>query len=239
MLGQTESAPSRSTETLGRREDGSTFAVELDCGEMKHDERTFTLVCVRDISERRAHTEALEHLALHDGLTGLANRTLFGDLLARTLVAAKRANESRAVLMMDLDGFKQVNDTLGHDRGDTLLRQVGERLVATLRESDTIARLGGDEFAILPADSTDLPAAVALALKIQQACEAPFAISGETVHVSPSVGIALSPEHGMTGAELLHRADLAMYAAKRSGAGHAVFSVGMEHQDRRAPVTAT
>jgi diguanylate cyclase (GGDEF)-like protein/PAS domain S-box-containing protein len=228
VLGQAVGAPGRTTETQGRREDGSTFAVELDCGEMKHDEHTFTLVCVRDISERRAHTEALEHLALHDGLTGLANRTLFGELLSRALVAAKRTKDARSVLMMDLDGFKQVNDTLGHDRGDTLLKQVGERLVETLRESDVIARLGGDEFAILPADSSGLPAAMAVALKIQQACEVPFLVNDETVHVSPSIGIAIYPEHGTTSAELLHRADLAMYAAKRSGAGHAVFSVGHE-----------
>ena len=149
--------------------------MELERGEMEHEERTFTLVCVRDISERRAHTQALEHLALHDGLTGLANRTLFSDLLSRTLASARRANEPRAVLMMDLDGFKHVNDTLGHDRGDTLLREVGERLVGTLRESDTVARLGGDEFAILPADTADLSAAVAVALKIQQDASAVYA----------------------------------------------------------------
>jgi len=228
VLTRARGTPNLSTETLGRRADGSTFAVELECGEMQHDERTFTLVCVRDISERRAHTDALEHLALHDGLTGLANRTLFGDLLARSLASARRADEPRAVLMMDLDGFKNINDTLGHDRGDTLLKQVGERLVETLRESDTVARLGGDEFAILPAEATDLQSAVAVALKIQQACELPFTTNGETMHVSPSIGIARFPEHGTTSAELLHRADLAMYSAKRAGDGHAVFVVGQE-----------
>jgi diguanylate cyclase (GGDEF)-like protein/PAS domain S-box-containing protein len=217
--------PNRAIETLGRRQDGSTFAIELERGEIKHEERRLTLACVRDISERRAHTEALEHLALHDGLTGLANRTLFGDLLSRTLASAKRANEPHAVLMMDLDGFKQVNDTLGHDRGDTLLRQVGERLVAALRGGDTVARLGGDEFGILPAETTDLSAAVAMALKIQHVCEPVFTLSDQPVHVSPSIGIALFPEHGSTTRELLHRADLAMYSAKRSGEGHAVFSV--------------
>ncbi len=220
--------PTQTIETLGCRQDGSTFAIELEQGEMKHAERRFTLACVRDISERRAHTEALEHLALHDGLTGLANRTLFCDLVSRTLASAKRANERRAVLMMDLDGFKQVNDTLGHDRGDTLLRQVSERLVATLRAGDTVARLGGDEFAILPENATDLSAAVAVALKIQHVCESGFTIDDETVSVSPSIGIALFPEHGNTTTELLHRADLAMYSAKRSGEGHAIFSVVQE-----------
>jgi diguanylate cyclase (GGDEF)-like protein/PAS domain S-box-containing protein len=226
---QSESS-NRAIETLGARQDGSMFAMELERGEIKHEQRTFTLACVRDISERRAHTEALEHLALHDGLTGLANRTLFSDLLTRTLALAKRANEPRAVLMMDLDGFKHVNDTLGHDRGDTLLREVGERLIVTLREGDTVARLGGDEFAILPAGRADLSAAVAMALKIQQVCERGFTLNGETVHVSPSIGIALFPEHGVTTTDLLHRADLAMYSAKRSGEGHAVFSVMQETQ---------
>jgi diguanylate cyclase (GGDEF)-like protein/PAS domain S-box-containing protein len=215
-------------ETLGCRHDGSIFPMELERGEMKHGDRTFTLASVRDISERRAHTEALEHLALHDGLTGLPNRTLFGNLVSQTLASAKRTDEPRALLVMDLDGFKQVNDLLGHDRGDTLLKQVAERLVDALREGDTVARLGGDEFGILPADASDLSAAAAVALKIQATCEPAFVVSDETVHVSPSIGIALFPEHGTTPAELLHRADLAMYAAKRSGEGHAVFSATQE-----------
>ena len=131
---------------------------------------------------------------------------------------------------MDLDGFKQVNDTLGHDRGDTLLRQLGARLVAALREGDTVARLGGDEFAILAADATDLEGAAAIAWKIQQACEQAFTIDDTIVDVSTSIGIALFPEHGTTTAELLHRADLAMYVAKRSGHGHAVFDAAHERQ---------
>jgi len=204
--------------------------MELKRAEMCHAERRLTLASVRDISERKAQTEALEHLALHDGLTGLANRTLFTDLLSRTLAWAKRTNEPRAVLMMDLDGFKQVNDTLGHDRGDSLLKQVADRLVAALRDGDTVARLGGDEFGILPGDACDLSAAVAVALKVQRACERGFLISGETVHISPSVGIALCPEHGCTTDNLLHRADLAMYAAKRSGQGYAVFTAAQETQ---------
>jgi diguanylate cyclase (GGDEF)-like protein/PAS domain S-box-containing protein len=215
-------------ETLGCRHDGSIFPMELERGEMKHGDRTFTLASVRDISERRAHTEALEHLALHDGLTGLANRTLFGNLVSQTLASARRTDEPRALLVMDLDGFKQVNDLLGHDRGDTLLKQVAERLVGALRDGDTVARLGGDEFGILPADASDLSAAAAVALKIQETCEPAFVVNDETVHVSPSIGIALFPEHGTTPAELLHRADLAMYAAKRSGEGHAVFSATQE-----------
>jgi diguanylate cyclase (GGDEF)-like protein/PAS domain S-box-containing protein len=222
--------PGRAIETLGCREDGSTFPMELERGEVMHGSQKLTLASVRDISERQAHTEALEHLALHDGLTGLANRTLFGDLMSRALKAAKRNDDPHAVLVMDLDGFKQVNDTLGHDAGDTLLKLVGERLVGTLREGDTVARLGGDEFGILPAEATDMSGAAALALKIEQTFQQPFVINREDVRVSPSIGIALFPEHGGTTASLLNSADLAMYAAKRSGVGHAVFDPAHEAQ---------
>jgi diguanylate cyclase (GGDEF)-like protein/PAS domain S-box-containing protein len=223
-------AAGRPIELLGERKDGSTFAMELERRDITYGERSFTLAAVRDISGRKAQTAALEHLALHDDLTGLANRTLFSDRLARSLAMARRKDEPRAVLVMDLDQFKQINDTLGHDRGDSLLKQVGERLVAALPEPDTVARLGGDEFGIVPAEATDLAAAASVAWTIQAACEPGFVLDGRTVHVSPSIGIALFPDHGITSAELLHRADLAMYAAKRSGRGHTVFNAVHETQ---------
>jgi diguanylate cyclase (GGDEF)-like protein/PAS domain S-box-containing protein len=220
----------RATETLGRRCDRSTFPMEVESGEMKHGDRHYTLAVVRDISERKAHLETLEHQALHDDLTGLANRTLFSDHVSQALASAKRSDEPRAVLVMDLNGFKQVNDRLGHDSGNLLLTQVGTRLVGALREIDKVARLGGDEFAILPGDSTDLAAAAAVAWKIEQLCDSDFLINGETAHVSASVGIALFPQHGTTTADLLRRADLAMYDAKRSASGHAVFDAAHEKQ---------
>jgi diguanylate cyclase (GGDEF)-like protein/PAS domain S-box-containing protein len=220
--------PNRGIETRGCRFDGSSFAMELERREVTHGPHSFTLAAVRDISERKAHTDALEHLALHDPLTGLANRALFGDLLARALALARRNGEQRAVLVMDLDGFKLVNDTLGHERGDKLLKQLSERLLAMLRDADAVARLGGDEFAILPAGDTDLAAAVAVAWKIQEACDDGFVFSDEPVAISPSIGIALFPGHGETAKELMHRADLAMYAAKRSGQGHCVFHAVQE-----------
>src|ERR1019366_5473230 len=184
-------AKNRPTETLGCRQDGSTFPMELEHGEMKLGDRSLTLAFVRDISERKAYTEGLEHQALHDGLTGLANRTLFGEHLLQSVASAKRNDESRAVLVMDLDGFKQVS----------------ERLVAALRQNDIIARLGGDEFGILPGGATDLAAAAAVAWKIQQTCMSGFEVRDEVVHVSASVGIAVFPDHGKTTAELLRRAD--------------------------------
>jgi diguanylate cyclase (GGDEF)-like protein len=132
--------------------------------------------------------------------------------------------------VMDLDGFKQVNDMLGHARGDALLTQVGARLVDALREGDTIARLGGDEFAILPGQATDLAAAAEIAWKIQHTCAAGFSLDGEMVHVTASVGIAMFPEHGGTPDELLRRADVAMYIAKRTGSGHAVVDAAQEEE---------
>jgi diguanylate cyclase (GGDEF)-like protein/PAS domain S-box-containing protein len=218
----------RTTETLGRRQDGSTFALEIEHGQLEVGDRSLTLTFVRDISERRAQTEALAHQALHDGLTGLANRTLFAEHVSQALASATRNGESRAILVMDLDGFKRVNDSLGHDQGDRLLKQFTDRLVAATRESDTIARLGGDEFAILPGDATDLPAAAAMVWKLQQTCASGFELDEQLVHVSASIGIAIFPEHGQTPAELLRRADVAMYHAKRSGSGHAIVDDAQE-----------
>jgi diguanylate cyclase (GGDEF)-like protein/PAS domain S-box-containing protein len=223
----------KTTETLGCRQDGSTFPMEVEHGELKLGDRRVTLAFVRDITARKAYTEGLEHQALHDALTGLANRTLFGEHVFQALASAKRSDESRAVLVMDLDGFKQVNDTLGHDQGDSLLKQVAERLKVALRETDTIARLGGDEFAVLPGDATDLAAAAVVAWKIQRTCAAGFKLNETTVHVSASIGIAIFPDHGRTTAELLRRADVAMYIAKRSGSGHAVVDAAQEKQTAR------
>ena len=181
------------------------------------------MISVRDISERKAHTQALEYLALHDGLTGLANRTMFGDLMSRELSTAKRNAEERAVLVMDLDGFKNVNDTLGHDRGDTLLKQVTKRLLATLREGDTVARLGGDEFGILPtAPPTSERRRPSRSKSNRYASEAFTWVMRSSTSRRASAS-PLYPRHGSEAVELLHRADLAMYSAKRSGEGHAVF----------------
>jgi diguanylate cyclase (GGDEF)-like protein/PAS domain S-box-containing protein len=218
----------RMTETLGCRRDGTTFPMEVEHGDLTLGDRSLVLAFVRDISERKAYTEDLQRQALHDSLTGLANRTLFSEHVLKAVAAGKRTNEPRAVLVMDLNGFKQVNDTLGHAQGDNLLKQVGARLVAALREIDTIARLGGDEFAILPGETTDLAGAAELARKIQPTCAEAFLLGDEPVYVTSSVGIAMFPEHGRTTEELLRRADVAMYIAKRSGSGHAVVDAEQE-----------
>jgi diguanylate cyclase len=166
--------------------------------------------------------------ALYDDLTGLANRTLFNDLVTRTLALARRNTERCALLVMNLDGLRQAGDAFGHDHHDALLRQVGERLTATLREADTIARVDGDGFAIMPAQACELTAAAEVAWKIQQACEPEFEVDDQTVQLSANVGIALFPEHGRTTSELLRSAETAMSVAQRSGDGHAVFDAAEE-----------
>jgi diguanylate cyclase (GGDEF)-like protein/PAS domain S-box-containing protein len=217
-------------ETVGRRKDGSCFPVDMETSQTQIGNQMLVIGCIRDVSERKAHIEALGHQALHDPLTGLPNRTLFGDRLNQAIASGERSGEPRSVMVLDLNGFKQVNDTLGHDRGDTILREVGKRLVAALRKTDTIARLGGDEFGILLHGPMGLAAAATSAWKIQRSCEAGFVIDGQVVRPSLSIGIALFPEHGTSTPEVLRHADLAMYDAKRSGRGHAVFDAAHETQ---------
>jgi diguanylate cyclase (GGDEF)-like protein len=176
---------------------------------------------------------ALEkHQALHDALTDLPNRRLFRDRVNQSVVAARRSRVPVAVMIIDLDRFKEVNDTLGHHIGDILLQQVASRLQATLREGDTIARLGGDEFAVLLPSVTGTVAAAAVAEKLVKALEAPFSIRTWTFDIDASIGIAVSPEHGDTVDALMQRADVAMYLAKESRAGFELYSAD---RDRHSP----
>ena len=223
----------RSAESVGRRKDGTTFPMELDLSDVQLGTGAINIACLRDISERQTYTEALQHQALHDNLTGLANRVLFGDRVTQAIRAALRTGESLALLVLDLDEFKQVNDDLGHQHGDRLLKLVSERLLSGLRTGDTVARLGGDEFGILAAGGTDLAGAVTVVWKIQQALEPPFLIDGHTVEVKASIGITLIPDHGDNIDDLLRRADLAMYDAKKSGAGYALFAAEQEETPAR------
>jgi diguanylate cyclase (GGDEF)-like protein/PAS domain S-box-containing protein len=223
----------RSAESVGRRKDGSTFPMELDLSEVRLETGTIHIACLRDISERQTYTDALQHQALHDNLTGLPNRVLFEDRVTQATRAALRSGESLALLVLDLDEFKRVNDTLGHHHGDRLLKLAGERLLGGLRTGDTVARLGGDEFGVLAASGTDLAGAVTVVWKIQQALEPPFLIDGHTVDVKASIGITLIPDHGDNIDDLLRRADLAMYDAKRTGTGYALFAAEQEETPAR------
>jgi diguanylate cyclase (GGDEF)-like protein len=172
----------------------------------------------------RQQAEVNEHQALHDALTGLPNRTLFHDRVGQALSAARREHIPVAVMIMDLDRFKEVNDTLGHSSGDELLKQAGSRLREALRESDTVARLGGDEFGVLLPRVVDSAAAVSVARKLREALEEPFAIHGLALQIEASIGIALYPEHGDDVHSLLQRADVAMYVAKEHPGGCEVYA---------------
>jgi diguanylate cyclase (GGDEF)-like protein len=171
-----------------------------------------------DITERRRAEAEIIHLARHDALTGLANRAEFNVKLESATKRLKRSGGSVTVMMIDLDRFKVVNDTLGHPAGDQLLVEVGRRLRSTVRETDVLARLGGDEFAIIQEDASDQhEAAIALALRIINAISQPFDLSGNRASLGTSIGIVLAPEQGIDPEGLLKRADLALYDVKASG----------------------
>ena len=187
------------------------------------------ILSLRDISERQALEQELRHQAFHDALTGLANRALFEDRLAHALAGARRHDHPIAVLFLDLDDFKTINDSLGHAVGDELLRTAARRIAAEVRVTDTAARLGGDEFAVLLETMDEDTDADAIAARLLEALRAPIHIGGRELRVSASVGLARSD--GAAGVEdLLRNADTAMYAAKDAGKGTAqTFEAGM-HQ---------
>jgi diguanylate cyclase (GGDEF)-like protein len=223
-------------ETIGHRNGGHQFPVDLSVGEMRRDcggdQQHLLIFSIRDITARKQAEAALEHQALHDALTDLPNRVLLHDRLQQAIRAAQRDRTAVALLIMDLDRFKEVNDTFGHHTGDQLLEQLGERLGSVLRGSDTIARLGGDEFAVLLPTAT-LADAHQIAARLLELLEEPFSLGGLQLEIDASIGIALSPEHGTDADTLLRRADVAMYIAKRNGSGHALYSA---EQDQHSPM---
>ncbi|MDO9225508.1 MAG: diguanylate cyclase [Pseudomonadota bacterium] len=163
------------------------------------------------------YSRALESLALHDSLTGLPNRRLLFDRLELSIAHAHRNKSTMAVMYLDLDGFKQINDTLGHDAGDALLRMVAARLEAAVRQEDTVARMGGDEFVIGLWEISHADAVARLASKVIQAVSQPYRMQERSVSVTASVGVGIYPQHGEDVETLLKRADLALHEAKRSG----------------------
>jgi diguanylate cyclase (GGDEF)-like protein len=180
----------------------------------------------------REQVLANEHQALHDVLTGLANRALFHDRVQQSVLLAEREGMEGAVMIMDLDRFKEINDTLGHPKGDTVLREVARRLSLALRETDTVARLGGDEFAVLVPHVPDPASVVQVVEKIQEALDRPFVLQGLALDVRASVGISFFPRHGNDVDTLIQRADVAMYLAKTS---HSRYEVYAAHRDQHSP----
>lgn len=170
-----------------------------------------------EITEHERTKALLQHMAQQDPLTGLANRALFSDRLNQTLALAQRSGTRCAQLYIDLDRFKPVNDQFGHATGDVLLKDVASRMLACVRESDTVARIGGDEFVVLLRNIDNAEDALHVAEKIRAALASPFPIDGRDIRIGCCVGIAVYPEHGRNESELSARADAAMYAAKHAG----------------------
>jgi diguanylate cyclase (GGDEF)-like protein len=181
-------------------------------------------VRLTDISARAERLAELERQALHDGLTGLPNRAVFHDRVRQAIAAAERHAEPFAVMLLDLDRFKQVNDELGHQIGDRLLQAVGPRLAKVLRKSDTLARFGGDEFAVLLPPPVDLETAAGMAERLIESMQSPFVIDGLSLDIGVSIGAAMHPEHGADLDSLIHNADVAMYEAKRERLGYTIFN---------------
>jgi two-component system, cell cycle response regulator len=180
--------------------------------------RVHNMLEVRLLHEAaRDHGKVLEALALNDPLTGLANRRLLDDRMTVALVHARRNKSAMAVVFLDLDGFKEVNDTLGHGAGDSLLKMVAERLVATVREEDTVARVGGDEFIVALWHVSDIDHAVAVTRKVLTAVSQPYGIGDHMVSMTTSAGIGMYPVHGETAESLMRSADVALYEAKGAG----------------------
>jgi diguanylate cyclase (GGDEF)-like protein/PAS domain S-box-containing protein len=201
-----------------RHADGRWIHVEAIAKNLLNDPSIGGIVVnYRDITERKTFEERLRHQAFHDPLTDLPNRALFMDRLGHALVRMKRSKRTAAVLFLDLDNFKLVNDSLGHEAGDRLLVSVAKRLRGCLRAEDTTARFGGDEFTILLEDVTHAGDAVRVANQITQALKAPFALEGRELFLSTSIGIALSTSGHERPADLLRNADAALYRAKASG----------------------
>jgi diguanylate cyclase len=187
------------------------------------------------LSESKVQERKSRHLALHDALTGLPNVTLFKDRLRNGLAQAKRHAWRLAVMFVDLDGFKGVNDSHGHDVGDRVLQMVAQRMQELVRAGDTVSRRGGDEFLFLMLEATDEGSAANLAAKIIDTVVQPCMVEGVKLTVRPSIGIALYPEDGRSGRELLKNADIAMYAAKQQKSGCALFSQVAIEADQGGP----
>lgn len=206
-------------ETWDRRASGEVYPVWLTISTVPDDHGDIAhYVCVfSDISAIKQSHAKLEYLAHHDPLTGLPNRSLLLDRLGHSLGRAMREWQQVAVIFIDLDNFKDVNDTLGHEVGDVLLREVAERMKALLRNEDTVARLGGDEFTVILVDIDAPRAALSVAQKLLQLVAKPVEVDGHALHVSASIGISVFPLDGKDVATLLKNADTAMYSAKAAG----------------------
>jgi diguanylate cyclase (GGDEF)-like protein/PAS domain S-box-containing protein len=223
-------------EVWNRRKNGQVYPEWLEINAVRNakGEVYCWVAQAADISARKSAEHHIWRLANYDKLTGLPNRSMFHDRLEHEIRRAHRGGRKLALLFLDLDGFKEVNDSLGHDVGDMLLQHVANRLANCVRESDTIARLGGDEFIIILNDVTDTAVVGSIAQKIIDTLAAPYLLRSHPVYVSASVGITLYPDDGETNEVLLKNADQAMYTAKKEGRNrYYYFTSAMQEQVNR------
>jgi diguanylate cyclase (GGDEF)-like protein/PAS domain S-box-containing protein len=217
-----------------RRKDGALIETSMSTALLRNNTAEISVMeIIADITERKRSEATINHMAYYDPLTDLPNRTLLRDCLQQSILTASYRGKSVGLLLIDLDHFREINDTLGHHRGDVLLQQIGLRLRAVLQDIDVIARLGGDEFAVL-LPLLDPEGAALSAGKILKALEKPFLIEGIPIVIEASIGIALSPDHGENPDSLIQRADIAMYVAKEKKTGYTLYSSEVDrHSPRR------
>jgi diguanylate cyclase (GGDEF)-like protein len=220
--------------------DGGVLWVDASASLVRDSEghKSFAIVMIQDVTQRKQAEAALrsqaalnEHQALHDALTGLANRTLFRNRIEQMVKTRRRTDGRAAVLVLDLDGFKEINDSLGHAAGDDLLVELGQRLKSAVRSSDTVARLGGDEFGMLLPQTSVPDDVLRMVERIQAAIEAPITLQGLSLSLEASIGIALYPDDGDDVETLLRCADAAMYDAKEQKSGWAFYDSSRVRQD--------
>lgn len=213
------------------RKDKSTLMLEFSLNKMKlHNENSF-VGSMRDITKRTQAEQLVRHMAQHDALTNLPNRNLFKDRLIGAIAQAKRHSKIIAVMFLDLDRFKTINDTLGHHIGDALLTEVARRLESMTRGMDTVARLGGDEFAIIQTDIKNPDGVIVFAEKIISAISQPFKFDGNEINTSASIGVTLYPADNGDADQLLQNADMSMYRAKRAGRNNFQFYNAEMHEE--------
>jgi diguanylate cyclase (GGDEF)-like protein/PAS domain S-box-containing protein len=207
------------------RKDGTPVWVGLTiaCKRNRAGVCEYDISVVEDISSRKGAEERIQYLATHDGLTGLPNRVMFNQLLGLSIETARRYGRKLAVLFIDLDRFKIINDTLGHEAGDVLLRELGARLRESLRASDVVARLGGDEFVVLLPEISDPEQAAAVARNILSVVMKPVVILGQECRVTASIGVCMHPDDGQDDQSVMKHADMAMYLAKEEGKNNVQF----------------
>ncbi|MBW8848933.1 MAG: EAL domain-containing protein [Burkholderiales bacterium] len=204
-------------ETVIQHRDGARVPVELIMRTMERDGEMLRMAVVRDIRDRLASEARIQHLAHHDSLTGLLNRASFMERMALLMKRAERKGEMLALLFVDLDNFKRVNDSLGHLEGDQVLTTVSERLVGALRGSDLVGRFGGDEFVVLLSDLNSRTDIIVVLEALLSVVEVPVKADGRALSVTPSIGVAVYPDDGQQADELIQHADTAMYRAKARG----------------------